>query len=146
MADLPCFIVGADAVDDDQALALAGCGARKHVVTSLCKDKERNATEIVWHAPAKREKCPVLVTESWELAAFSEVAPQDRHYHKKGTEIYTVLEGEMWIEVEGKVHHLEEGDIIVVNPGVVHQVLREGIFIAQVITVNCGGKDDKFVV
>ena len=146
MAGLSCLLIKKQTAAD-LALNPRARGARKIVVTSL-KDGEEEVNETVWRAPAKGEKCPVLVTENWELAAFIEVAPQDRHYHKKGTEIFIVLEGEMKIEVEGEVFTLNEGDTLVVNPGVVHQVLRDEneTLSALVITVNCGGKDDKFVI
>jgi quercetin dioxygenase-like cupin family protein len=82
-----------------------------------------------------------------EVAVFSQRALQDRHYHRLGTEMYMVLEGRMEIEVAGKNYVLFPGDMIVVNPNAVHQVKPEGTeFICRVVTVNCGGAPDKYVV
>ena len=84
---------------------------------------------------------------STEIAVFTNVAPQDRHYHLRGTEIYTVLEGEMVIDIEGEDHIMSAGDMLVVNPGVVRQVKPEGTrFICRVVTVDSGGISDKYVV
>jgi len=82
-----------------------------------------------------------------EMAYFTERARQDRHWHVRGTEIYTVLEGEMAIEVESETHVLAARDSIVIRPGAVHRVLPEGrSFLCQVVTAACGGGVDKFVV
>jgi len=130
----------------DPALEPGARGARKHVVTSLFDKKEEEATRAAWLPPAESEKCPVIVAPAWEMASFTETTAQDRHYHRRGTEIYSVLSGTMSVDVEGELFSLYEGDMLVVNPGAVHVVLREGCFLARVITVDCGGTDDKFVV
>ena len=146
MADtVPFLLIKKEAVAADPALAPGARGARKHVVTSL-RDGEEEVKETVWRAPAKGQKCPVLVADNWEMATFNEVTTQDRHYHKKGTEIFIVLEGEMEIDVDDEVFTLNEGDTLVVNPRAVHEILRKKSFLARVIKVNCGGPDDKFVV
>lgn len=123
-------------------------GARKHVVTNLYEAKEVEATHSLWRPPEKGELCQVVVAENWEMATFNEVADQDRHYHARGTEIYIVLDGGMWIKVGDDLHHLGIGDTIIVNPGTVHEVIRKDgeDFLARVITMDCGGPDDKFVV
>jgi mannose-6-phosphate isomerase-like protein (cupin superfamily) len=146
MAGLSCLLIRKQAAAADPALAPGARGARKHVVTSIFKKKEKGATEAVWRPPADGQKCPVLVADNWEMATFNEVTTQDCHLHRRGTEIFIVLEGTMKIEVDGKMFALKEGDTIVVNPGVLHEVLRESPFLARVVTVNCGGKDDKFVI
>ena len=59
--------------------------------------------------------------------------------------MYMVLEGGMTIEVEGKDYMLLAGDMIVVNPGAVHQVKPEGTkFLCRVVTPNCVGSSDKY--
>lgn len=47
-----------------------------------------------------KDKCPVFVSSGakYEVALFTHDAEQTRHFHKQGTEIYTVLEGEMAID------------------------------------------------
>jgi quercetin dioxygenase-like cupin family protein len=99
---------------------------------------------IVWEAVTSDNRFPVQVTDSLELAVFDERAKQDRHIHKLGTAIYTVLDGYMRIEVDGIGYVLAAGDTIVVNPWAAHRVKPDSPFIAQVITANCGGSADRF--
>lgn len=144
MADekgLPALLLTRQAVAADSALLPGARGARKHIVTELFDKKETEAIGPVWVSPAEGEKCPVVVAKGLEMASFTEVTAQDRHYHKVGTEIYIVLAGMMRIEVDGLVFTLELGDTLVVNPDAVHQVLVEegDIFLTRVITGNCGG-------
>jgi quercetin dioxygenase-like cupin family protein len=114
--------------------------------TELYPEKEVESEHIEWNPPASLEKCVVQVTGNIEIAVFIQHASQDRHWHKIGTEIYTVLEGEMKIEVEGQDFVLRAGDTIVVNPGAIHEVKPEGTeFICQVVTANCGGHADKYL-
>ena len=54
--------------------------------------------------------------------------------------------GEMSIELEAQVYSIPAGSMVVVNPRTVHKVIREGTFLAFVITANCGGTHDKVVV
>lgn len=42
------------------------------------------------------------------------------HYHKIGTEIYYVLEGEGSVVLDGVEHPLYKGSIVHIPPGVVH--------------------------
>jgi mannose-6-phosphate isomerase-like protein (cupin superfamily) len=146
MANLPCLLVTKQAAAADPALQPEARGARKHVVTSIFDKKEREADDATWLPPTNGEKCPVIVANDWEMATFTEVTAQDRHHHLRGTEIYMVLSGTMVVDVNGVLFFLYEGDMLIVNPGAVHEVLREGNFLARVITVNCGGADDKYVV
>jgi quercetin dioxygenase-like cupin family protein len=89
----------------------------------------------------------VLAGVGFELAVFTERAHQDRHLHRIGTEIYTVLEGEMSIEVEGERFVLTAGDSLLVRPGAAHAVEpARGPFLAQVVTIDSGGAGDKLVV
>lgn len=143
--ELPCLFVGKEAVGGDPALKPGARGARKLFVPNLFEKKEVEATEPVWAPPAAGGKCQVVVAASWEMAFFNQNADQDRHHHGRGTEVYMVLTGTMKIIVGDEVFTLHEGDTIVVNPGAVHEVLREGTFLTQVICVDCGGAADKFV-
>jgi mannose-6-phosphate isomerase-like protein (cupin superfamily) len=81
-----------------------------------------------------------------EMAFFTENARQDRHWHEQGTEIYTVLEGRMKIEVDGDLLELECRDSIVVRPPAVHYIPPgQGPFLCQVVVPFCGGTADKFL-
>ena len=124
--------------------ALKTRGDRKLLVTEVYQGKEAVAQAEHWTAPRSSEPCPVLHTKDTELALFNQTAKQTRHRHRRGTEIYELLEGRMTIEVEGADYTLEPGDLIVVQPGAAHQIRREGEFLCRVITVNCGGMRDRF--
>ena len=50
------------------------------------------------------------------------------------------------LQVDGVDRVLAAGDSVVVLPHSVHYVHPEGSFLSQVVCVNCGGPDDKFVV
>lgn len=132
------------AVKQDTALQAGNRGAGKILVTGLYPETEDEATEIVWlPGSAKRQ---VQLTPDIEVAIFTQHAAQDRHHHKLGTEFYSVIEGEMIIEIEGRPYTLAAGDMIVVHPGTVHQVKPAGSeFICRVISANCGGIADKHI-
>jgi len=140
---IPLF-VSLDAVKNDPALQNGSRGARKIGVTSLYQGKEIPFESTVWNG--KNEGSPVISFDDTEYAVFTEVTVQDRHYHKEGVEFYTVLSGEFHIEVMSEIFTLSVGDTIVVPAGVVHEVHRSTKFIAQVITVHCGGVADKYIV
>ena len=133
-------------VAQDPALQPGARGARKLLVTELYPEHEQAACQTVWSPPAAAEKCQVQVNQDIELAMFTELNVQDRHYHKVASEFYTVLKGVMVIEVEDQAYTLSAGDTIVINPGTVHQIKPQDCeFICQVITANCGGITDKYI-
>jgi len=138
------LLVRKDLVKEDPALQDVNRGARKLLATAILDTKERPSTEVEWQPPRESEKCAVQLTSDTELAVFNNLAEQDRHLHRKGTEIYTVLEGIMFIEIEGEEHKLEQGDLIVLNPNTLHQVQKETEFLCQVLIANSGGAKDKY--
>jgi quercetin dioxygenase-like cupin family protein len=145
MKQLPALLVKLESVKRDAALGQGSRGARKILVTELYPAKESEAVQVEWHSPADAGKCPVQVTNNLEVAVFTHDASQDRHFHKIGTELYMVIEGEMRIEVDGEDYRLLAGDMIVVNPGAVHEVKPKGTkFLCRVVTANCGGSTDKY--
>jgi quercetin dioxygenase-like cupin family protein len=138
----PALIIRlADVIRDP---ALPERGQRKHIVTRLHPQNEQLADAVDWVHVDPARQCPVQVMTDTESAVFNQRAMQTRHRHQRGTEIYIVIEGRMRVEVEGKEHELAAGDMIVVNPGAWHEVRRTGEFLCRVITVNCGGPDDRF--
>lgn len=139
----PALLVTLDATRKDDALQQRG--ARKLLATKICPMLEVEAQEVTWQSPSASHKCPVQLEENIETATFTQLAAQERHYHKLGAEFYLVLEGSMSIEVEGQIYNLSAGDMIIINPGAVHQVKPDGCeFICRVITANCGGAADKY--
>jgi mannose-6-phosphate isomerase-like protein (cupin superfamily) len=146
MEELSCLIIKKESLKNDQALKLGSRGARKILVTSIYESKETECKSNIWTPPADdQEKCPVQITDNYEVAFFNQYALQDRHYHKIGTEIYMVLEGNMIIEVKGKAYELTKGDMIIINPNSFHEVKRTTEFLCRVITVNCCGPKDKYL-
>jgi quercetin dioxygenase-like cupin family protein len=143
----PALFVTLEAVNRDTVLQSGNRGARKILVTEVFSAKEEKAIQDVWESTTANGKCPVVETKDTEIAVFNQNASQDKHYHKIGTEIYMVLEGNMIIDVAGKLYTLWPGDMIVVNPESVHEVKPEGTkFLCRVITTNCGGVADKYKV
>lgn len=143
---ITALIIRKQAIKRDSVLITGGRGARKILVTELQNDNERLADCVEWSPPENAKKCPVQVMSDTEVAVFNQEAIQELHYHRNGTEMYTVLEGEMVIEVDGQDYKLNTGDMIVVNPNSVHEVKRETEFLCQTVTVNCGGEKDKIKV
>ncbi len=143
---MKCLKIGIDQLKKDPALSKGERGARKIIVTEIFKDKEEESKTDVWIAPLNR-KCQVLGMSNAEMAFFNEEADQDSHYHKEGTEIYMVIKGELFIDVDGTTYQLQVGDTIVVYPFSVHKVKnKDNLYLCRVITLNCGGEDDKFTV
>ena len=140
------FLVRKSAIWNDPVFQEGGRGARKLLVTEVYDGKEHEAQDAKWKAPAEHETCPVQLMPDTEVAVFNHETPQDRHFHKQGTEIYMVIEGQVTIEVDSKDYLLDPGDMLVVNPCSIHEVKPgKNDFLCRVITVNCGGVDDKFV-
>lgn len=137
----PALLVTLEASRNDPALQTRG--DRKILVTDLRPDAEQEATTVLWRASSPPTKCPVVTMRDTELATFTERAKQTRHCHRIGTEIYTLLEGEMTMEADGKLYTLHPGDILVVKPGVWHETKRDSRFLCQVVTVNCAGVKDR---
>ena len=144
---IPALLITKSAVHSDPALRPGARGARKLLVTTLLAQKEQEASEIKWSPPVGDGKCPVQSMHDTELAVFNHLAKQDRKFHKLGTKIYMVMTGKMVIEVDDQDYELSAGDVIVVNPGAVHAVKPEGTeFLCRVVTVNCSGEKDRFVL
>jgi len=143
----PALRVSRRAVRADPALAPEGRGARKIVVTETRPENETALRDVDWRPPENGGPRPGPEPPARENAVVTEGATQDRHYHARGTEIYTVLEGRLEIEVEGEIHLLEVGDALLVRPGAIHEVRRGGEpFLCQVVTAQCGGPADKIKV
>lgn len=57
------------------------------------------------------------------VAAWAHVVDIDgakEHYHKIGTELYYVLDGEGTVRLDGVDHEVKKGSIVHIPPGVVH--------------------------
>ena len=49
----------------------------------------------------------------------------ERHYHKKTTEYYYVLQGQGKLFLDGNKIDIKQGDLITIKPGVVHQAIEQ---------------------
>lgn len=61
--------------------------------------------------------------EDFDVAAWAHAVDIDgarEHYHKLGTELYYVLEGEGTVMLDGKSHPVRKGSVVHIPPGVVH--------------------------
>jgi len=145
MSKIPALLIRLDSVKRDPALDSKGRGERKILVTEIYSESEVESTSTVWKAGNNGVATPVQVMADIEMAVFTHRAAQTRHFHKLGTEIYTVLEGAMIIEVEGIEYALKAGDTVVVNPEASHQVISQGNeFVCKVVTIHCRGQADKY--
>lgn len=65
--------------------------------------------------------------ESWNTLAtvhLTEISKDSRvHYHKKMTEIYTVLEGEGHLELDGEIIPLKPLTTVMIRPGCRHRAV-----------------------
>jgi quercetin dioxygenase-like cupin family protein len=80
-------------------------------------------------APRERSTCGwrhrLISREDREqnVAAWVHVVDIDAsepHFHRRGTELYYVLEGEGTIQLDGVEHALRQGSLLHIPPGVVH--------------------------
>jgi len=124
---------------NDLKEALKGLGKNGIKLAVVSKYKtEKDFTDQVWEWKAE-EKIPVIETggtDNVEFAFFRNGNAEDRHYHEKATEIYTVIEGVMTIIVADERFEVEAGGSIYVKPRVVHEVLGDTEFYANVVVSN----------
>ena len=63
--------------------------------------------------------------------------PTKKHYHKKLTEVYYVLNGSIDIEVDRKIEHLSKNQIIMVFPKTNHKAWKTSKEDAEILVVCC---------
>lgn len=93
-------------------------------------NNSQSTQAIVRHegtAPRERSTCGwrhLLISRHDEnVAAWAHVVDIDGsrpHYHRQGTELYYVLDGEGTIQLDGQSHPIRTGSIVHIPPGVVH--------------------------
>jgi len=69
------------------------------------------------------------------------ITDSEKHYHKRCTEYYYVVEGGGRIELDGDVVELRPGTAIVIPPGVAHR--GRGDFKALIVAVPALEEDDE---
>jgi mannose-6-phosphate isomerase-like protein (cupin superfamily) len=134
-----------EAARRDPKAYLGNRGDQKVVISYRYSGVE-SLGDVIWTALAPNGKRHYEVAAGVEFALFDERAKQSRHYHRRATEVYTVLYSEMNIEVAGVEYTLAVGESIIVNPWSAHEVKKTAHFLAQVVTANCSGLNDKHIV
>ena len=78
-------------------------------------------------APREASTCGsrirLISREDRDVAAWAHTVDIDgakQHYHKEGTELYYVLEGEGAVRLDGVEHPVRKGSLVHIPPGVVH--------------------------
>ena len=95
-------------------------------------DASRPTATIIRHegeVPSERSTCGwrhrLISREDKDagVAAWAHAVDIDgarEHYHKRGTELYYVLQGEGTVRLDGVEHPVGKGSLIHIAPGVVH--------------------------
>lgn len=142
-------IIRKDKAKSDHKLQRLNNNGRKIFSITIYDAKEKYIKEPEWEpGDDDKEKTPIFVTGpgGLEIATFNQNAKQEAHKHIIGTEIYTVLEGQMEMIIDEQyVIKLSEGDEIVILPDTTHEILTNSQFLVRVHCVNCYGSNDKYV-
>lgn len=100
-------------------------------------------------APRERSTCGwrdrLISREDHEVAAWVHAVDIDGskpHYHRRGVELYYVLEGEGAILLDGVEHALHKGSVVHIPPGVVHGA--RGTMRVLVVGIPDIAEDDLF--
>ncbi len=67
-----------------------------------------------------------------------------RHYHRRTTEVYSILEGFGKMELNGSWHTIEPGMVILIEPGTRHRLVSETGVRTIVVAVPPFNADDEF--
>ncbi|NQU78421.1 cupin domain-containing protein [Candidatus Woesearchaeota archaeon] len=93
----------------------------------------------------------LTVAEDCKDMDFAHVTITDstkKHYHKNLTEVYYVLKGNLDVEIDGKIEHLEKGSMIMIHPNTNHKAWKTSKEDAEVLVV-CSppwSEDDEILV
>lgn len=86
---------------------------QKYPGRNVVKNDEKDPTEIICEIdPASDHP-----ERNTAIAVIDRSIP---HYHKKSTETYKVLKGELAVIKNEKEYFLKEGQTIIINPGEIH--------------------------
>lgn len=67
------------------------------------------------------------------------------HYHRKLTETYDVLRGELDMVIQGKTHHMDSGESITIQPGTRHKAFGRETWIRVSSTPGWAPEDHVLV-
>ena len=142
----------AELTGGENKLGKKGNNGRRILATSVWTESGEFAiSEPIWKVPA------VYPTGDGglEVSTFTEFSGQDRHMHRKGIEIYTVLKGTLQIYIDDQLLTLHSMDEVVILPNAIHEVVQTqhrdrppgesfGLLV-RVHSINCHGEFDKYV-
>ena len=85
----------------------------KYPSTKIIKNDDKNPTEIIAEVePGKKNsECGLAIV------VIDKSLP---HYHRKLTETYKVIKGQLSVFIDNKEHKLEQGQQLVIKPGQIH--------------------------
>jgi mannose-6-phosphate isomerase-like protein (cupin superfamily) len=141
-------IIRKDNASSDERLTKLNNRGRKILANKILPDKSVQLQSPEWNPPGPDGKSSILETGcgGLEIAICNQNTHQESHKHLLATEIYTVLEGEMNIKVDGTEITMKQGDEIVVLPGTAHEIVPNSKFLTIVHFVDCHGENDKYEV
>jgi len=88
----------------------------KYPGKKIIKINEENPTEIICEVDPSSEH----PEKSIAIAVINRSEP---HYHKKSTEIYRIIKGELNLIVDNKEYNLKENDVYTIHPGEIHYAI-----------------------
>lgn len=132
-----------EAAIDSKTGLIGENGDQKIALTLLTTWHERFGASSEWTPRLPNGKRHALVGPGLEAALFDERAEQNRHAHRSVSEIYTVLRGNMHIQIEATDYVLAAGDTAVIHPGAVHLVKPGGPFLARVVSTGFGPEPNR---
>ncbi|WP_020469250.1 cupin domain-containing protein [Zavarzinella formosa] len=74
----------------------------------------------------------------------TEISEATRHYHRKTTEVYHIVEGTGRMELDGEITDIRPGLVISIPPGVRHCVTADDIIRTIVIAIPAFDPEDEF--
>lgn len=107
----------------------------------LIRNKKVSPAEIVYELTTQETGLPFGI-------AIADIEQSDSHFHKKTIETYTVAQGDLEVTLDGEKHLLRPGDVIRIEPEVVHSArsLSDKPARLVVICVPEFSVDDYFLV
>jgi mannose-6-phosphate isomerase-like protein (cupin superfamily) len=90
-----------------------------HIDPSLYQNKKEFAAEIVYEVTTQANRLPFGI-------AFADIKQSVSHFHKRTTETYTVVQGDLEVRLDGEKYTLGPGDVIKISPGAIHSARSLG--------------------
>lgn len=110
---------------------------KKYPGKTIILNNKREVTEILCEVePTVQNK-----KQSTAIAVIDKTVP---HYHKKATEIYTIIEGELTMIIDGRRLSFPKNASVVIRPGQVHEAFGDEVWV-KVVSRPGWSKKDHFI-